>query len=396
MRILVHDYAGHPFQAQLSRELAGRGHTVRHAYRSKLGGRGGALERLAADPYGLSFTAIRLGPRASDRRGVLHRLRHELIYGQAASQVVNDFRPDVVISSNTPLLIQRGLLRASHTIRSGFVYWMQDRISVSQTRKLRRRYGVLAAPAATALRELERSSLIGSDAVVAVTPAFVDLLRGYGVAPERVTVIANWAPLDEIVQVPRTNDWGTEHGLADRFVFLYAGSLGLKHDPQMLVELAWALPDAVVVVVAEGAGSQLAKTEAARRGLTNLVVVPSQTYERLSHVLGTADVLVAILDREGAEYSVPSKVLSYLCAGRPILASVPHANLAAQVILELGGGVVIEPGAADDWLDAARRLVRDEQLRRTLARKGRDYAERTFEIRRVADRFEEVLGKVRK
>ena len=36
MRILVHDYAGHPFQVQLSRELARRGHEVRHAYASAL------------------------------------------------------------------------------------------------------------------------------------------------------------------------------------------------------------------------------------------------------------------------------------------------------------------------------------------------------------------------
>ncbi len=31
MRILVHDYSGHPFQAQLSRELARRGHDVVHS-----------------------------------------------------------------------------------------------------------------------------------------------------------------------------------------------------------------------------------------------------------------------------------------------------------------------------------------------------------------------------
>ena len=32
MRILVNDYAGHPFQLQLSRSLARDGHTVLHTY----------------------------------------------------------------------------------------------------------------------------------------------------------------------------------------------------------------------------------------------------------------------------------------------------------------------------------------------------------------------------
>ena len=32
MHIQVHDFSGHPFQAELSRELATRGHSVDHVY----------------------------------------------------------------------------------------------------------------------------------------------------------------------------------------------------------------------------------------------------------------------------------------------------------------------------------------------------------------------------
>ena len=32
MRLLAHDYAGHPFQVELSRELSRRGHDVVHSY----------------------------------------------------------------------------------------------------------------------------------------------------------------------------------------------------------------------------------------------------------------------------------------------------------------------------------------------------------------------------
>ena len=395
MRILVHDYAGHPFQAQLSRELARCGHVVMHAYRAKAGGRSGALDRLPSDPVGLHFRPIVLGPRAAQRRGVLRRLRHERAYSRAARRVLETFRPEVVISSNTPLLVQRSLLRTAHDCGSGFVYWMQDRISVSQTRRLRRRFGVLAAPLAAAARHLERSSLVNADAVVAVTPAFTDALQDYGVPQDRITVIANWAPLDEIVPFERRNDWAAEHSLLDRLVFMYAGSLGLKHDPHLLVHLASALPEAAVVVVAEGPGADLVATEATRQGLENVFVVPSQPYERLSQVLGTADVLVAILDTQGGAYSVPSKILSYLCTARPILASIPDGNLAAKVITESGGGVVVGPGSVDDWLNAARELAGDEVLRARMARDGRDYAERTFDIRRIADEFEAVLVSVR-
>ena len=50
MKILVHDYAGHPFQVQLSRELASRGHTVRHAYAGGLQTPRGELQKRESDP----------------------------------------------------------------------------------------------------------------------------------------------------------------------------------------------------------------------------------------------------------------------------------------------------------------------------------------------------------
>jgi len=36
MRLLIHGHAGHPFQMQLSREPARRGHTVLHAFAGEL------------------------------------------------------------------------------------------------------------------------------------------------------------------------------------------------------------------------------------------------------------------------------------------------------------------------------------------------------------------------
>ena len=47
MRILVHDYSGHPFQVELSRELARRGHEVTHSYCEAYVSGKGHLERRA-------------------------------------------------------------------------------------------------------------------------------------------------------------------------------------------------------------------------------------------------------------------------------------------------------------------------------------------------------------
>jgi colanic acid biosynthesis glycosyl transferase WcaI len=52
MRILIHDYAGHAFPVQLSRELARNGHQVTHAYAAGLLTPRGALDRRVGDQGG--------------------------------------------------------------------------------------------------------------------------------------------------------------------------------------------------------------------------------------------------------------------------------------------------------------------------------------------------------
>lgn len=69
MRIAIHDYAGHPFQLQLSRELARRGHVIRHFYFGGDAGPKGATTRSDTDPDTFSIEPIQI--RKPDRKSVV-------------------------------------------------------------------------------------------------------------------------------------------------------------------------------------------------------------------------------------------------------------------------------------------------------------------------------------
>ncbi|HEY2311084.1 MAG TPA: hypothetical protein VGH46_08220, partial [Gaiellaceae bacterium] len=76
MRVVVHDYFGHAFPAQLARALAARGHDVLHLHcRSFVGGKG-RLERADDDPPSLEFDAVELGGSFA-KYDVLRRVEHE-------------------------------------------------------------------------------------------------------------------------------------------------------------------------------------------------------------------------------------------------------------------------------------------------------------------------------
>ncbi|MEA2536558.1 MAG: colanic acid biosynthesis glycosyl transferase WcaI, partial [Chloroflexota bacterium] len=61
LRIAVHDYSGHPFQVQLSRELARRGHEVLHLYSTTFQTPKGPLDPLPSDPRSFMIEGIDLG-----------------------------------------------------------------------------------------------------------------------------------------------------------------------------------------------------------------------------------------------------------------------------------------------------------------------------------------------
>jgi glycosyltransferase involved in cell wall biosynthesis len=318
MRIVVGDYAGHPFQVQLSRELARRGHTVLHQHFADFQTPKGRLKIEDGDPATLSIEAVTLG-RPFAKHSFLKRRFQEVEVGKLFAEKMRRFAPDVVLASNFPLDTLNQVRRACKSGGWKFVFWQQDIYSMAIDRILSQKLGLLGRLIGKKYTALEKSLLRASDAVVTISEDFLPwLTKTFGVDRNHVTVIENWAPLDEIVPKPKENAWSKEKGLADKKVVLYTGTLGMKHDPSQILAVAKALqsqPDVAVVVVSEGPAARWLADQARDHGLSCLSVLGFQPFNVYPNVLGSADVLISILEPDAGAFSVPSKVLSYLCAG---------------------------------------------------------------------------------
>ena len=171
--------------------------------------------------------------------------------------------------------------------------------------------------------------------MVTISADFLPELASWGIASEKCHLIENWAPLAELPERPKDNQWAKSHGFSDSTNLVYSGTLGLKHNPHLFVELARHFREVAnvrIVVISEGLGADYLRGKVSEEGLWNLAVLPFQQYSDLPDALASADVLLAILEPEASKFSVPSKVLTYHCAGRPILASMPSSNLAATIL----------------------------------------------------------------
>ncbi|RNL67219.1 glycosyltransferase family 4 protein [Zhongshania marina] len=391
MHIFLHDYAGHPFQTLLSRELATRGYTVTHIYFAGDQGPKGDFVRRRGDPEGLVFKGLSLGWEYS-KSNFFKRRQGDVEYGRLVEREILLAKPDIVISGNTPTEAQKYILRAAQNAGSKFVYWIQDFYSVAASKILKAKIPLVGELIGRYYMYMERRQLIQSDAVIAITEAFLPQLNAWGVGRGRVAIIPNWGAIEDINCEQQPTQWQINNGYKDQKLILYSGTLALKHNPELLVSLAKSNTSYRVVVVAAGVGVDYLRQRIIEDKLDNIDLLPLQPFNVFSEVLGAATLLVGVIERDAGEYSVPSKVLSYLCAGRPILLAAPSDNLASCLIRESSAGFVVEPEDILGFGAAAKKLLSDHC--EVTWRNGRIYAENNFKIDRVADKFELVISKL--
>lgn len=402
MRILVHDCSGHAFTAQLSRELARQGHETLHVYCSSFLSPKGAVTKGSDEPDGFEIVDIALD-RPFERfsyagYSYVRRLSQEVRYGRMVAKQARPFRPEVVLSSNAPLFSQVTIAFWCRLRGASFVWWLQDFYSVPMVAEAKRRLGRLGR-VGNVFERAERWLARLSAGIVVISEDFRPKLEGWRVDMTKVVTIQNWATLEDLPLRPGDNHWSKLHNLTGRKVLMYSGTLGLKHNPGMLWDLAQHLKDncadARLVVLSEGTGMDWLKDRNAQGPLEQLVLLPFQRFEEYADVLASADILVSILEPGAGAYAVPSKVLSYYCAGRPILAAMPAENLASRTIVETGSGVVVSPLDSGAFVEEAMALLGDGEVRAEMGRRARRYAEAEFGIEEVGRRFVERLSAIR-
>lgn len=395
MRIVLSDYSGHPFQAQLARELARRGHHVLHVSAASFQTPKGRLDVDATDPITLSSVQLRTRDDFA-KSTFIKRRQQEIEMGDLIGAQITRFCPDVVISSNAPLDTQRRILRSIRQAGASFVFWMQDLYGEAILRILTARLGVAGRFIGHFYMRQEAQLLRKADHVVAIAQDFVEPIQHLaGIARDHITVIENWAPINELPQHDRENEWAQAHLTAAPFRIIYSGTLGFKHNPELIAEIARQVP-CHVEIFSEGPAADQLRATAAAENLENLHVHAWLPFEELPRALAGADVLLVILEPDAGIFSVPSKVLTYMCVGRPILGAIPIANLASKLIAGNGAGLVVDPSDVAGLVAAATRMAQDKTLRSAAGHAARQYAEQAFDIAMIADRFEALLPQNRR
>ena len=327
---------------------------------------------------GLSFSRDSHGRRA---------LAYLSLYPRLLSRALLLPTPDVIVTKTDPPMLKvlgpvLGRLTGAATI-----HWAQDLYpEVAEALDVISKEGWLA----NTMRSLSTWALRGHDHVVAVGRCMKRRIAARGIAPDKISVIPNWAP-ETVHPVPHDqNAFRKAQGWEDKTVVMYSGNMGLAHPFEVILDAAAQLredrPDMVFAFVGEGPRKAWIAEQVAARGLSNVQLLPFQPKARLAESLSAADVHLVTMQPEVEGLVVPSKVYGVLAAHRPCVFLGPEGSEAAQRIRELNAGTVLPNPTPSAVAQALTQEVEKPAIRQNTddpgnvsAAQGRRNAARAFD-----------------
>jgi glycosyltransferase involved in cell wall biosynthesis len=330
-----------------------------------------------------------------NRKAYERMLNYSSFCVSAALRGLEIERPDVVIATSPQLLVGPAGWWIARWKRVPFVFevrdlWPESLAAVGVGQENSALHRVLGAIAGFLYRHSQK--------IVVVTPAFKEhLIRHWAVPPEKIAVVENGVETD--LFAPENVDLGLrkELGIENRFVACYVGTMGLAHGLDTLVEAAEKLqrscPDAMFLLVGEGADKERVRALAVTRGLRNLLFVDQQPRERIPAFINASDVCLVLLKKtELFKTVIPTKMLEFLSCAKPVILGVE--GQARQLMEGARGGIAIEPESADALVRAMERLENAQEELEAMGRSGRAYVLERCSRGSTAKAYMEVLETV--
>ena len=355
----------------LAEHLTREGHEV-HVLCSRGGYKPGA-ERPAAKEMNNGVQIHRVEATSFGRKTTLHRLADYFsFYVRAFLAALFLPRPDVVVTLTTPPIIGLVGTILRRLKGSKHVYWSMD-LHPDASLALGRMNPI--NPVVRALGWISDAVYRQADQVVVLGAYMADRIAAKRVPRDRLVTIPVWSRRDEIFPVPREgHPLRPSLGLADKFVVMYSGNLGIAHSFSEVIEAARRFKDrAEVVFLFVGGGPRLAEVREAKEneGLTNIRLMDYFPREQLHESLSVADVHLITMRAEMTGIVVPGKLYGAMASARPTIFIGPAQSESADTIREAGCGSQVALGDPAALVENIDRLAKDPKLAVELGQRGR-------------------------
>ncbi|MDX6643633.1 MAG: hypothetical protein QOD76_1595, partial [Solirubrobacteraceae bacterium] len=334
------------------------------------------------------FRVLRSRVYPAANRGFGRRLVNHASF--AVSSTLTSWRAghaDVVIAETPPLFTAAAAvwvarLRHARLLLNVADLWPESAVQLGA---LKNRYAIRGAQA------IERFAYRHADLITAPTPGVRRAIEAHESFGGRVKLLPNAVDIDRF-------DPDAVGAVGPKQV-IYCGTVGLAQGVRTLLEAARELEldqaELEFLIVGDGAERVELEALAATWGLRNVRFTGRVKHEQVPSMIEMAAVAVMLLrDVPLFHDALPTKLLEYMAAGRPVVAAA--AGQVAELVSSAEAGIVCPPEDAVAVAAAVRRLAANDAEGRRMGANGRRYVEdhlsRDVMVDQLDRELERMLG----
>lgn len=246
---------------------------------------------------------------------------------------------------------------------------------------------------------LERFAYRHATLISTLTEGMRQRIIGKSISPRKVSLFPVRAE-SELFLVERGvggEGFRHAHGLEGKFIVAHSGNMGTKQGLEVVLraaEMSRCRSDIVYLLVGDGAVRPELEFRAATKHLANVKFLPILPRAQFLQMLAAVDLSLITQQHSVTDAVFPSKTVTLMTAGCPIIASVNSKTEVARIITRAGAGLVIAPEHPESLVGAITSLERDSARLRGMSEASRRYARENWDEDRTLSRMESHLMRV--
>jgi len=370
--------------AQIAEELIKKGHqvTVITAFPNRPSGRlypGYSRKLFQRQRQTNGLEVIRCFATLSPKSRMGSRFLENVSFGITSGLATLGICKADVIYANTWAIFALGLLTLVARFRHiPLVTSVQDVYPEQLVFQGRIRSGGLIA---RCLSWMDKQVTQRASALIVISDSMANLLRNTRRIPdELIHIIPNWINGDSLVpNDPTGKQYRLDRGIASNaFVAVYAGNVAFAAGVETVIQSFALLRDVQnvhLLIAGEGSSMQACMQIANKMGTSKIQFHTPLPRHENSMILSAADVLILPTRGKVSLAAMPSKLISYMLAARPIIAlALPESDL-AHTIEQARCGWIIEPDKPELLAAKIREVIAlTPTERESIGQCGRRYA----------------------
>jgi len=316
-----------------------------------------------------------------------------------AKNIVQHYKPDIVISSSTYNFDIYPAIKIAKYAKAKLVYevrdlWPLTPIELGGYSKYN--------PFIIAMQKAENTSYKKADFVVSVLPCVHEYMERHGLDLEKLTIIPNG-----IIK----KDWDKENIKAlsnsvlssfiaqekkkGRIIIAFAGAHGQANALQYLLDSALLVDSRLftIILLGDGRDKEALQKYSKDKMIQNVFFYPPISKQEIPSFLNLCDILyIGLIAKSLFRFGIsPNKMMDYMMAAKPIISAIGAGN---DPVAEAQCGITVEPENPQAIADAILKLAAlSQEEREVMGKRGRDYIlkNQTYDI--LARKFLDFVTK---